>query len=453
MGDAASRTHRRGGGSERSTRPWWKATVASLCLVGLITACGDDDKKSDSTTATTASGANTVSTAAANTPAGGSTATTAAGGPTATQTGGSAAKPTGKPYQLGIVVSMTGPANALGIEEMDSYKLAVDLVNKAGGINGRPIEFKRYDDESDPKKAVTLVQRLISEDNVIGIIGGLSSSATLAVKPVVEEEHVALLSAHVAVATTEDDPKYLFRSAPSDAMTAEKMLEYIDEQGFKKIAIIHDSNAYGSGARDLVKKIMGEKYSGIELVGTEQYGNADTDMRTQLTSLRGTEPEALLVLGTGQGPALAIAQAAELGIKAKMIGGTGLISPATIKVAGQAADQMVAIGYGDAQCPRPEQEEFVKEFQAAYGKDPAGFNFLGDGMYLLLEAMKTMQPKSEDVKDMREAIRDSLEKINGLSWGVGPWAYAPDNHDGAGTDSLVPMVVKSGEWRRLDCKK
>jgi branched-chain amino acid transport system substrate-binding protein len=396
--------------------------LGALGIAGLLAgACGDDDSAEGSTNTTVAGESSSPSTAS------------------------------GEPYRIGIIVSLTGPANALGAEEIDSFHLAVNAVNEAGGINGHPIETIEYDDESDPQTAVTLTQRLITEDNVHAIMGGLSSSATLAVKPVVEELGVALLSAHVAVATTEDDPRYLFRAAPSDAMSAQKMLEYIDGEGFTDIAILHDSNAYGSGARDLVNELLAD-FPGIEVVATESYNNEDTDMRTQLTSIQSASPEALLVLGTGQGPALAIGQAGELGLDAAILGGTGLISPATIEIAGDAASNMVAVGYGDPNCPRPEQEAFVEQFREAYGRDPVGFNYLGDGMYLILEALRDVEADPGDVDAVREELRDAIEAIDGISWGIGPWSFAPDNHDGVGSDSLVLMSVQDGEWRRLDCE-
>ncbi len=354
--------------------------------------------------------------------------------------------------RLGIVTSLTGPAHVLGLEEMESYELAVKLVNAEGGIDGRKVEFVTYDDKSTPEEAVKAVQRLISQDQVVGIIGGLSSTATLAVKPVVQDAQVPLISAHAAVATTADNPAYLFRSVPSDRTTTEKMVEYMLEQGWTRLAVMHDSNAYGTGARDLFEEVVGETNGAIEIVAVESFEMADTDMRAQLTSIKGEEPDAVVLLGSNPAPAIIVKQAHELGVEAQLMGGTGTISPSTIEVAGlEAAEGFIAVGYGDAKCPRQEQETFIEQFRSEYDKDPSGFNYAGDGMYLMLKALETTDLDA-DLDEARVSLRDEIEGLSGLAWGMGPWNYAPDNHDGADTDSLVLLSVKDGEWSRLDCQ-
>ncbi|MGD9705481.1 MAG: ABC transporter substrate-binding protein [Acidimicrobiia bacterium] len=436
-----NKDHKRG---SRRFRLLGAAVVASL----LVAACGDDSDAEDT------AGADPTTTAATSISGPGETAATDTTDPTAgTETTSVGAAPTtdGEPWRIGIVTSFTGPANALGLEEVNSYRLAAKLVNDAGGINGRPIEVIEDDDQSKPEQAIIAVNKQIFQDEVHAIIGGLSTGATLAVKPIVEKEKVVLMSAHVGVATTEDNPQYLFRAGISDRTSNTWLLNQLVDNGLKRLAIIHDSNAYGTGSQDIVQKLIEDEGFDVEVVATQTFKTEDTDMRAQLTSIASSNPDAVYIIGTNPAPALVIKQAHELGLEAAMYGSTGLLSPKTIEIAGaDAAEGFIVPGLGIANRPRPEQEEFIEAFRAEYGRDPVGFEFYGDGMYLVLKALEHVTADPSDLEAAREEIKDSLEtNINEMSWSFGPSSYSPDNHEGADERSLVPMTITGGAFERL----
>jgi branched-chain amino acid transport system substrate-binding protein len=356
------------------------------------------------------------------------------------------------PWKVGIVTSFTGPANALGLEEIESYRLAVKLVNDAGGINGRMVEIVEDDDQSLPQQAVTVFNKQISRDQVVGIVGGLSTGATLAVKPIVEKSKVPLTVAAVGVAVTEGDPRYVFRSTISDRVSNSWILDYMDGGGLTELALVYDSNAYGTGSADIIKELIEEKGSEVEVVAETTFDTTDTDMRAQLTSVNAKSPDAVYVIGTNPGPALVIKQAAELGIDAQMIGSTGILSDKTIEIAGAAAVEGIVVpGLGSAQHVRPEQEPFVEAFREEYGRDPKGFEWLGDGMYLMLKALESVEATPADINEAREQLRDALENgITDVTWSSGPFNYSPDNHEGADERTIVPMTVRDGAFVPID---
>lgn len=359
-----------------------------------------------------------------------------------------------EPWKVGIVTSFTGPANALGLEEIVSYRLAADLVNKAGGINGRKVEIIEDDDESQPQQAVTVINKQISSDKVVGIVGGLSTGASLAVKPIIEKQKVPLMVAAVGNAITVDNPKYVFRSTINDRLANSWLLDYINEHDMKRLAIIHDSNANGTGSADTTKELIKEKGLDIELVAEKTFDTNDTDMRAQLTALGSAKPDVIFVIGTNPGPALIIKQAHELGLPAQLVGSTGILSPKTIEVAGtEAAEGLVVPGLGSAQHIRPEQQPFVDAFKAAYNREPQGFEWLGDGMYLMLKGLEHVEASPNELDKAREQLRDAIEsQTKDITWSSGPFNYGPDNHEGVDERTIVPMTVRNGEFVPIESR-
>lgn len=358
------------------------------------------------------------------------------------------------PWKIGIVTSFTGPANALGLEEIESYRLAAKLVNDSGGVNGRKVEIVEDDDQSQPQQAVTVVNKQISRDKVVGIVGGLSTGATLAVKPIIEKSRVPLTVAAVGVSVTEGDPAYVFRSTISDRVSNAWILEHMAEQDLTQLALVYDSNAYGTGSADMVKELIQETGSKVQVVSEKTFDTADTDMRAQLTSIAAAKPDAIYVIGTNPGPALVIKQADELGIDAQILGSTGILSDKTIEIAGkEAVEGMVVPGLGSAQHIRPEQQEFVDAFRNEYGRDPRGFEWLGDGMYLMLKALEHVDATPADLNEAREQLRDALENnIKDVTWSSGPFNYGPDDHEGADQRTIVPMTVRDGAFVPIDAQ-
>jgi branched-chain amino acid transport system substrate-binding protein len=361
--------------------------------------------------------------------------------------GGDAAS-ANEPWKIGIVTSFTGPANALGLDEINSYRLAAELVNAEGGINGRKVKIVEDDDQSQPQQAVTVINKQIFKDGVVGIVGGLSTGATLAVKPIIEKAKTPLEVAAVGIDVTAGDPKYVFRSTVSDRVSNSWIVGYLQENKLKRLALIYDSNAYGTGSAEMTKKIIKEKSADVDVVAEKTFATADTDMRAQLTAIAAAKPDAVYVIGTNPGPALVIKQAHELGLNATIVGSTGILSDKTIEIAGKdAADGLVVPGLGSKDHVRPEQRPFVDAFVKKYNREPKGFEWLGDGMYLMLEALKHVKAGPDDLNTAREQLRDSIEQnTKDITWSSGPFTYSAENHEGADERTIVPMTVSNGAF-------
>jgi branched-chain amino acid transport system substrate-binding protein len=361
--------------------------------------------------------------------------------------GSSKPAPTGGTYKIGAVLSTSGPAAPLGTPEQQALLLLEKQINAKGGIDGKKVQFIIEDDASDPASATVAINKLITQDKVLAVIGSSSTGATLAMVPTAEKDKVALVCCAAGTKITQPVNAYIFRTPPTDSMALTKVLEYLKNTlKVKKVAVLHDANAFGTGgAEELVAKAPGY---GIQIVSREQYNSTDTDMTAQLTKIQQANPEALVVWGTNPGPASIAKNMQTLGMKIPYIGSHGIANQSFIKLAGPAADGVVFPG-GKLLIPSTipagsawatAVADFSKAFQAEYNAPINSFAAHGyDAGNIIIEAIK--KAGADPV-----AIASQIEKTKAYVGIDGTYTYTPTNHDGLSTNDLVMIKIENGKW-------
>jgi len=360
---------------------------------------------------------------------------------------GCGVKPGAKgPIKIGVVLSMTGNYSQLGLQEMHSIRLFEEKLNKHGGIKGRKVQFIIEDDESDPAKASEAVSKLIKDYNVIAIIGGSSTSSTLSMKPIVEKKEIPLISLAAGTKITKPLNKWIFRVAPTNAMAIQKIFDYIKNVlKARRIAILHDRNAFGTLGSNETKSYAQKE--GIQIVSVEDYGSADTDMKTQLERIERTSAQAILVWGTDPGPAIIARNIQELGIRIPHLESHGIASKEFIELAGSASNGVV---FPAGRLLLPETitdpmwkdaiEKFRSEYKKKYKTEISTFAAHGyDAALIVTEALRRNSSS-------REALRDEIEKTKGLVGIDGVFNYTSKNHDGLSPDYLIMIKIVNGMW-------
>ena len=197
-----------------------------------------------------------------------------------------------EPYKIGGVFSITGPNSFLGDPEKKSLEMAVEEINAKGGIDGHPLQVIIYDTEGDPTKAVLAVNKLISRDQVIAIIGPSNTPPTLAVVPIAEKEKVPLISCAAGIKSTDPVKPWVFKTAQTDALAVAAIYAHMKKQNLKKIGILTVENAFGESGKE---QLTGQAAAaGIQVVQGETFGAKDTDMTAQLTKIRTAQPDAVV---------------------------------------------------------------------------------------------------------------------------------------------------------------
>lgn len=285
--------------------------------------------------------------------------------------------------------------------------LAIDEINAAGGVLGRPLRIVWTDSEASPSTGRTLAQRLIFNDKVQFILGCHSSTVVLAIAPMMTQNKILELAMGSAQAVTELKNPWIVRVRENDLLTGEVLANYmVDKLGLKKIACIYMSEQYGMGGRDNLKGSLKKK--NLELVAAEAHNLGDKDFTSQLLSVRKAGADGLVIISGVPDLGIMVKQARQLIPDVKLfMSSVGATKP-FMDVAGEAAIGAYAVCTYTADNPDPKVQAFIKAFEVKHGAPPLDF-FSGlayDGVYMLKAAIE----KVGDVTQ-REKIRDAYKAI------------------------------------------
>jgi len=357
----------------------------------------------------------------------------------------------GEPIRIGAIFSVTGPASFLGEPERNTAKMLEEQLNRDGGLLGRKIEVIVYDDESDATKAVTAVDRLIKRDRVMAVIGPSTSGSTLAIVPKVEEAKIPLISCAAAKKIAEPVKRWVFKTPQNDALAVKKIYQHAKSAGFSKIAILTASDAFGAAGRDELKELG--VAAGMTIVSDEVFGPKDTDMTAQLTRIKGTAAQAIIVWGTNPGPAVIARNRVQLKIGLPLYMSHGVASPKFIELAGPENAEGILLPAGrliaEAQVPAGHPQKailatYTKEYEARFKQPISTFGgYAWDAIMLVAQAVK----RAHSVEPV--AIRDALETTRGF-WGTtGEFNFSTEDHAGLTEDAFVMVRITKGNWEML----
>jgi branched-chain amino acid transport system substrate-binding protein len=356
-----------------------------------------------------------------------------------------------EPIRIGAIFSVTGPASFLGEPERNTAKMLEEELNRDGGLLGRKVEVIVYDDESDATKAVTAVDRLLKRDRVVAVVGPSTSGSTLAIVPKVEEAQVPLLSCAAAKKIVEPVKRWVFKTPQSDSLAVGKIYQHVRKSGINKVAILTVSDAFGAAGREELKAFAPE--AGISLVADEVFGPKDTDMTAQLTRVKGTEAQAIIVWGTNPGPAVIARNRMQLGIKLPLYMSHGVASKKFIELAGPENAEGILLPAGrlivEAQLPASDPYKkilsgYIKDYEGRFKQPVSTFGgHAWDAVMLAAQAIRTAKSAEP------AAIRDAVEKIRGFQGTAGTFSFSPEDHNGLTDEAFVMVRITKGEWELL----
>jgi branched-chain amino acid transport system substrate-binding protein len=352
--------------------------------------------------------------------------------------------------KLGHVCSITGWAGMLGSAQRDAMLAMVDDINRKGGLIGKQVEVFIEDDQSSPTTALIAATKLIRDRKVNALIAATLSDCAMAILPIAEQEQTPYIVTSPAIIPFK---KWVFPVGPGDIKMAAHAMELAAHTlGAKRIALLHDTNLYGTtGARILNRELP--KYAGVSFIVTEKYDVKDTNMIPQLTKIKAANPDLLIVYGTGVGAAIVAKNYKQLGMTLPVLGSGGLGSPDFVKVGGPIAEEsgwtimVLKISVAESLPQNDAYRTSVYEpqkkiFQDKYGKDKTLSVFHVSPMDAV--TMITLAIKAAG-SDNKSSIRDALEraKFDGLLGNVAP--NATDHQEDA-RDTSVLAVLKNGNF-------
>ena len=349
-------------------------------------------------------------------------------------------------YKVGALLSVTGPAAWLGTPERNTVRMIEEEINEAGGINGHPLEVIVEDTVGDATKTVTAAKKLISQDEVLAIVGPSRSGTTMAVIPIVEEAEIPLISCAAAEAIVVPVKRWVFKTPQKDSDAAIRIYEYMKEQGISKIAIITGTTGFGDQGRQQLKKLAPD--FDITIVVDETYGPADTDMTAQLTKVKASEAEALINWSIVAGQVIVAKNLRQLGVEIPLFQSHGFGNVKYAQTAGEAGEGIIfpcgrLLAVDSLLEGHPQKEvltRYKEEYEAKYNEDVSTFGgHAWDALYLVIEALEEVGPD-------REKIRDYIENKKGFVGTGGVFNFSPEDHNGLDKYAFEMLMVKDQKF-------
>ncbi len=349
--------------------------------------------------------------------------------------GPSAAAPAGGGrVLLGHVASLTGSEATFGDSSDKGIKLALADVNGKGGVKGRQVEVKTYDDGGKPEEAAVAATRLIVQDKVAVLLGEVASTRSLAMAPIADANHVPMISpssTNPKVTKVGDKVRpYVFRVCFIDPFQGTVMAKFSRETlKLSRVAILRDvGNDYSMGLADYFLSKF--KELGGTIVDDQSFKAGDQDFKAQLTAIKGKNPDGIYVPGYYTDVALIARQARELGMKQPLMGGDGWDSARLYEIGGKALDGCYFSNHYSPEDPSPRLQDFVKRYKAAYGEVPDSLAAQAyDAGRIACDAMS----RARDLSG--EAIRDAVASTKGYEGVTGVITINADH------DAVKPAVV------------
>lgn len=357
------------------------------------------------------------------------------------------------PYKVGAVFAVTGNNGPLGTPEKQTVDMMVEQINAKGGINGHPLQVIVYDTKSDTNECTTDVKKLVEESGVVAVIGPSSTGESLALVDYMNKQETPLIScaANVGIVTPVSDRKWIFKTPQSDVLAANEIAGYLTKVNVKKVALLVDSSGYGQGGRGVLMDVLPK--AGFTVVGDDKFGVADTDMTVQLTKIKNTDAQAIIVWGTNPGPAIIAKNAKELKITLPLINSHGIANQQFIDLAGDAANGvifpagklLVADQLANDDPQKTLLVNYKKDFEAKYGVGTAN-TFGGHAYDALTIAVNALKAVGPDKAKIRDYIENNVKNMPGTG---GVFTMSPQEHNGLFQGAFVMIKIVDKKWTWL----
>ncbi|MEJ2365016.1 MAG: ABC transporter substrate-binding protein [Deltaproteobacteria bacterium] len=310
--------------------------------------------------------------------------------------------------KVGIVLPLTGSQAAFGEIEKQSFDLALEEINAAGGIKGKKLEFLMEDDTGRPEVGRSVAEKLITKDKVVMLGGGYSSSVTAGLAGVAQQNNMPfLINTGSADDITEKGFTYVFRLNPPASEYASGVEQFLEKVVKPKtVAILYENTKFGTSSSKAFVKSCGKL--GIKVLLNEGYEHAGIDFKPILVRVKQLDPDIVYMVSYVMDAALLMRQSRELQLTPKLFigGGAGFTLPEFKENAGVAADYVVSATLWHQVLPLPGAMDYFNKFKAKYNKDTEYHGAEAyAAAYVIADVLR--RAKSFSPEDIRQALAET----------------------------------------------
>jgi len=353
--------------------------------------------------------------------------------------------------KIGIAQALTGNASQYGVAIRKGFELAAGEIASSGGINGQKLELVIEDEQGKKEEAINVFKKLIFQDKVLLLFGPTLSNSAQASDPVAQAAKVVVFGTSNTADGITSIGNYVFRNSVTEADILPATLKVAAQKtGFSKVAVLYgNDDIFTRSSYDNFKKALQDLKIGVTT--TETFAKGDVDFKPQLTKIKGTNPDAIVLSALVAEGAPIMVQARQLGITLPFVGGNGMNSPRVFELARDHSDNLWVGSPWSVESSAPENKRFVAAYQKAYGALPDQFAAQAyDAMYIAAQAMRKLKFAGNLDAD-RRALRDALPAVQ-WNGATGPFKFRQaTGRDGkpAGYDAVqtaIVMVTKRNQY-------
>ena len=313
-----------------------------------------------------------------------------------------------EPIKIGVAEALSGGAAQYGISIRNGFQMAAEEINAAGGVNGSKIELVIEDEQGKKDEAINAFKKLIFQDKALMLFGPTLSNSAKASDPIAQSAHVVVFGTSNTAEGITTIGDHVFRNSVTEADVLPVTIKIAAKVArIKKVAVMYgNDDVFTKSGYDNFKKALDDLK--IPVTTTETFAKGDVDFKAQLTKIKASGADAIVLSALLAEGAPIMVQARQLGLNVPIIGGNGMNSVKVFELAKGNSDNLYVGSPWSASNATPENTKFIKAYNEKYKTAPDQFAAQAyDAMYIAAQALKGVKISGNLTAD-RAAVRDAL---------------------------------------------
>ena len=308
--------------------------------------------------------------------------------------------------KIGVTAEMTGPNAESGVYEVNGATMALEEINKAGGVLGKQLELKVEDTQSNNNGAVNALSRLASEGNLVAVVGSVRSTQVQAMGPTIIKMGIPMMIGGTDSGLTHAGNPWLFRCRPNDAYSAKVIAEFgVNTLGKKKWAIVHSTDAFGNGGKNNLTESL--KALGVTPVLVQGFTSNTQDFTPVVLAIKQSGADVMATyIANSPDVGILSKQLRQLGVTAPWIGSPSIASATALKLGQEALNGTYAIA-DFSPGANPEATAYAQKYRDRFKVEPDFYSsWAYDAVHSLANAIKAKNStKPADLKAAFHAVK------------------------------------------------
>ena len=313
--------------------------------------------------------------------------------------------------KIGVAAALSGGAAQYGIAIRNGFQLAADEVNAAGGVNGNKLQLVIEDEQGKKEEGINVFKKLVFQDKVLMIFGPTLSNSALAADPIAQAAKTVVFGTSNTADGVTAIGDFVFRNSVTEAdVLPETIKMAVKKANVKKVAVLYGSDdVFTKSGYDNFKKALDDLK--IPVTTTETFAKGDVDFKAQLTKIKATNPDAIVLSALLAEGAPIMVQARQMGLNQPFIGGNGMNSVKVFDLAKEKADGLYVGSPWSIENQSEANRKFVVAYTSKFKSAPDQFAAQAyDAMNITVQALKGIK-LSGNLEADRVAVRNALPAV------------------------------------------